>query len=74
MNKLHTENLPGNLHQVATIINKRGWADYVIHMDFNGGNYTVVVFRMPEKYVHEVRLRDAAYSSDPHHDDVLTRW
>lgn len=69
--KLHTENLPGNIHQSATFINKQGWADYVISMDFSGGNYTIVVFCMPDEMVYKIRELDKSYTSDPHHDDPV---
>lgn len=67
--KLHTENIGGNLHEAATNINKMGWADYVLSMSFNGGNYTVAVFRMPIEMVHKIRKDKCSYVSDPHHDN-----
>ena len=68
--KIHTENMCGNLHEVATTINKRGWAQYLVTMNFNGGNYTVAVFRMPDSMVYKLRRESPSYMSDPHHDDV----
>lgn len=49
--KLYTENIPGNLHQASASINDRGLADYVLTMEFNGGNYTVAVFRLGCHYM-----------------------
>lgn len=66
--KLHTANLPGNLHSAAVIINKWGWAEYLLHMEFGGSN-TVCVFRMPAEKVWEIRENDPSYAIDPHHDD-----
>lgn len=45
-NVLYSENLPGNLHDAATIINKIGLADYVIHLESSGYN-SIVVYRLP---------------------------
>lgn len=65
--KLHTENVPGNLHQAAITINSWGWAEYVLAME-TVGNYTVTVFKMPAAKVHEIRT-GGGYVLDPHHDD-----
>lgn len=43
---LVTENVLGNLHQSAAIINEWGLADEVLTMSYSAGSYTVVVFRM----------------------------
>lgn len=65
--KLHTENVPGNLHQAAITINSWGWAEYVLAME-TVGNYTITVFKMPAAKVHEIRTGNG-YTLDPHHDD-----
>jgi hypothetical protein len=72
MSKLHTENVPGNLHAAASTVNKWGWADYVVAMDFSTG-YTVVVFRMPDELVWDIRRNSQSYAADPHHDDPSVR-
>lgn len=66
--KLHTENMNGNLHQVAEIINKFGWADYVVTM-YPVSLMTVVVFKMPDDIVHTIRQNSRSYIGDPHCDD-----
>lgn len=66
--KLHTENIGGNLHEAATKINKLGWAEYVIAMDYSG-NYTVCVFKMPSYLVKNIRMASPSYAADPSHDD-----
>lgn len=65
--KLHTENVPGNLHQAAITINSWGWAEYVLAMEMVG-SYTVTVFKMPAAKVHEIRAGNG-HTLDPHHDD-----
>jgi hypothetical protein len=51
---LVTENLVGNVHAVAQRINSRGLASYVLSLDFSGGTYTVVIFRVPKSMaVHD---------------------
>lgn len=45
---LVTDNLPGNLHAAAVLINQRGLAQHVVTMNHSGG-YTVVVYRMTPK-------------------------
>lgn len=66
--KLHTANYGGNLHTTATAINKNGWAEYVIGMNYSGGS-TVAVFRMPAAMVNAIRTARRSYVGDPHHDD-----
>lgn len=66
--KLHTENIGGNLHQAATVINKWGWAEYVVTLDYSGGT-TVAVFKMPAEKVHEIRENSPYFNTDPHYDD-----
>lgn len=52
----HSENLGGNLHSAAQYISEQHPEWDVVAMSFNGGNYTVVVWREPlEQY--EVRVR-----------------
>ena len=70
--KIYTENIPGNLHRAATIINKRGWAEHLVQMESNGGQYTVAVFKMPSAYVYEIRGRDPSFAGDIHHDDTVS--
>lgn len=67
--KLHTENIAGNLHQAASIINQWGWAEYVIGLDCPTGSTTIAVFKMPAAKVHEIRNSKPSYWADPHHDD-----
>lgn len=61
---LHTENVPGNLHQAAVMINRYGWAEYVLSMDYIGGSYTIVVLRMPADLVRKTRADNPAYVDD----------
>lgn len=68
--KLHTENISGNLHEAANYINKKGWADYVIHMSCRS-YATQVVFKMPKELVWKIRKEDRCYTGDIHHDDVV---
>ena len=56
--KLHSENVYGNIHQSIRWVNAQGWAEWVVGLSYNGGNYTQVVFRMPEDMVHEIRQRN----------------
>lgn len=60
-NFLYTENMAGNLHQAGILINQLGLADYVIAMDYAGGRYTVVVFRMPEDMIRKIRAANPSY-------------
>lgn len=69
--KLHTENIGGNLHQASTIINRWGWAEYLIHLDCVTGSNTIAVFRMPAEKVHEIRQNSQSYCADPSHDDYV---
>ena len=66
--KLHTENIAGNIHDSATLINKRGWAGYLVTIHSTGFN-SVAVFKMPSELVYSVRSEDKSYVADPHHDD-----
>jgi len=68
MNKLHTENIPGNLHAASHWINRRGWGDYVLKMD-RAGDYTIVVFRMPAELVYEIRRKSRSFREKPNFDD-----
>ena len=68
--KLHTENVPGNLHQAASSINRRGLAEFVIAMDCSGSG-TVVVFKMPSAMVNRIRKGTKSYIVDACHDDYL---
>jgi len=67
--KLHTENVPGNLHEAATWINKQGWAEYVVVMHYVNSSTTVAVFKMPNAMVYKIRANKPGYIPDPHHDD-----
>lgn len=67
--KLHTENVPGNLHEAATWINEKGWADYVVVMRYINTSTTIVVFKMPNAMVYKIRANDPSYIGDIHHDD-----
>ncbi len=67
--KLHTETMCGNVHEAATTINKRGWAEYLVSLEFTGGNYSTAVFKMPNEMVYKIREASTSYASDPHHDD-----
>lgn len=67
--KIHTENMPGNMHEAATTINKWGWAEYLIQMD-GSGHYTICAFRMPADMVRKIRAASGSYISEPSHDDV----
>jgi len=68
--KIHTENISGNLHAAAVWINKQGWAEYLVHMEFST-SYTVAVFKMPAHMVHMIRAKSASYAAEPDHDDCL---
>lgn len=68
--KLHTETLNGNLFDASTIINKRGWANYLVTLQ-SSGMYTIAVFIMPDEMVYEIRRRNQSFVSDVHHDDVV---
>lgn len=52
---LYTENMCGNVHSSASTINDRGWAKYLVSVEFNSGNYSVAVFRMPATLVREIK-------------------
>lgn len=67
--KLHVETIPGNLFFAATTINKWGWAEYLVGMEFTPGGSTQAVFKMPAAKVHEIRANNPSYVADPHHDD-----
>ena len=67
--KIHTENIPGNLHSAAVWINRQGWADYLVAAE-TSGLYTVVMFRMPAKLVHRVRAAQRSIVENLHFDDV----
>lgn len=69
MYKLHTETFGGNVHESATLVNKLGWAEYLVSLEFNGGNYSTAVFLMPAEMVYKLRSDRKTYVSDPHHDD-----
>ncbi len=66
--KIHTENIPGNMHQAAIWINKQGWAEYLMQMEFSGST-TVAVFKMPAKMVRDIHAKNDAYIAKPGHDD-----
>lgn len=67
--KLHTETIPGNLHESAIIINKSGWAEYLVSMTSDSGHYTIAVFRMPYNMVNAIRSESRSYAANPSHDD-----
>lgn len=67
--KLHTETIGGNLHEAATFINKMGWADKLVTMNFSG-NYTVAVFLMTREEVHLIRANNRSYVAPFDHDDI----
>ena len=46
----HAETLPGNFHSAVAYINEHHPEWDVITMDFNGGNYTIVVYRTPHPF------------------------
>lgn len=46
-NVLVTVNINGNLHTVRDYCNERGFADYLVNTQHNGGQYTVILLRMP---------------------------
>jgi len=69
--KIHTENIPGNLHEAATWINRRGWASNLITMHFNGGHYTVAVFRFHEIELHRIRHDNPSFMEDPAFDNHI---
>lgn len=50
---LVTENIPGNLHEAASLLNDWGLSDYVVAMDFSS-RYTVVVYRVPKKLLKTI--------------------
>lgn len=69
--KIHTENIPGNIHNAACWINEQGWAEYLLQLDFSGsGHNTVAVFKMPAQMVRDIRAKNVSYVADPGHDDV----
>lgn len=47
--KYESTNLPGNFHSAALWISNNHPEWDVIAMDFNGGHYTVVVYRIPKE-------------------------
>lgn len=59
--KIHTENIPGNIHAAAHWINKRGLAEYLVCMSVSG-NYTIAVFKMPNDIVHWLRKHNPSWS------------
>lgn len=67
--KLHSVNIGGNLHVASGVINKWGWAEYLIHLESVSGYNTIAIFRMPAEKVHQIRTDDRSYVADPHHDD-----
>lgn len=46
MKAIITDNLPGNVHQAAGFINEVGVADYLLSLQYDGGNYSTAVFRV----------------------------
>lgn len=56
-NALHTENVPGNVHQACKEINRLGLADYLVTISFTGGSHSIAVFRMPVDMVIQLRER-----------------
>jgi hypothetical protein len=68
--KIHVQVIGGNLFAAATFINKAGWSDYLLQMDYLNG-VTRAVLRMPTAMVHALREKDAAYISPIDHDDPV---
>lgn len=65
--KIHSETFPGNLFAATTEINRRGWALYLITMDFTQ-MHTIAVFKMPTELVHEIREKNPSFKKSPDHD------
>lgn len=56
MKLLHTENIPGNLHEVAHVINKNGWAEKVVYMELTSSKtLTVVVLLLDSEELLKIR-------------------
>lgn len=70
-NKLHSMNWGGNWHSLATYLNKKGWANYLVSVSDATSSGCVVLLRMPASLVWEIRENDRAYISDPHGDDEV---
>ena len=69
--KIHTETMCGNVHEAATTVNKRGWGEYLVSLEFTSVNYSTAIFKMPDEMVYKIRKEQISYVSDPHHDDVV---
>lgn len=67
--KLHTESFGGNVHETATIVNKRGWAPYLISLHSSTGTLTIAVFRMPVEVVNRIRANTRSYIKEQIHAD-----
>lgn len=66
-NKIRVEHVQGNLYDAATFVNKMGWADYVVSMEYSHQS-TGIVMRMPTAVVHDLRRASRSYVSDVNHD------
>lgn len=57
MIKLHSMNLGGNVHEAVHYINERlpEFAEGVIHLEFNGGYHSLVVFRADEALIEKAK-------------------
>lgn len=67
--KLYSQNILGNLHEMAVSVNRMGWAGYLIGFE-RSGNYTICIFKMPADMVRKIRNADKSYCAAATHDDV----
>lgn len=58
---LHVENVGGNLFDAAFWVNRQGWAEAVVRMDYGNGN-TQVVLRLPKHEVVAHMKRQPGYT------------
>ena len=51
MKAVITDTLPGNVHEATGFINEVGIADYLVSLEFTGGNYSTAIFKMERREV-----------------------
>lgn len=44
---MHSMNIGGNLHDVPRLLNKFGWAEFLVAADYTGGAGTILLLRFP---------------------------
>lgn len=57
--KLHTENVAGNAHMAAQVINELQLADHVLSITYGGDGYCTVIFRLPLSHPYLKQVEQA---------------